>query len=57
MPQKKTTLTDADRAKRMRALAREAGTSNDPASFDRAFDRVVRPAQAMKAEGGERKTK
>jgi hypothetical protein len=57
MPAKQTKLTDAERAKRMRALAREAETDNDPASFDRAFDRVVRPAQVAKAEGGERKTK
>jgi hypothetical protein len=57
MPAKKTILTDAERAKRMRDLAREAGTDNDPASFDRAFDRVVRPPQAAKAEAGERKTK
>jgi hypothetical protein len=57
MPAKQTNLTDAERAKRMRALAREAGTDNDPASFDRAFDRVIRPAQAAKAEGGKRKTK
>jgi hypothetical protein len=57
MPAKKTTLTDAERAKRMRILAREAGTDNDPASFDRAFDRVVRPAPAAKAEGGKRKAK
>ena len=57
MPAKKTKLTDTERAKRMRALACEVGTDNDPASFDHAFDRVIRPAQAAKAEGGERKTK
>lgn len=57
MPAKKTNLTDAERAKRMRALAREAGTDNDPASFDRAFDRVVRPAPVAKVQRGERKTK
>jgi len=42
MPAKKTRLTDAERAKRMRALGREAEADNDPASFDRAFDKVVR---------------
>jgi hypothetical protein len=51
LPAKKTTLTDAERAKRMRDLARESGTDNDPASFDRAFDKVVRPAQAAKVQG------
>jgi hypothetical protein len=39
------------------ALAREAGTDNDPASFDRAFDKVVRPAPAVKPQGGEHRTK
>jgi hypothetical protein len=57
LPAKKTTLTDAERAKRIRETAREIGTDNDPASFERAFDKVVRPAQVAKAEGGERKTK
>jgi hypothetical protein len=57
MPAKKTTLTDAERAKRMRALAREAETDNDPDSFDRAFDKVVRPAPLEKPQGGEHKTK
>jgi hypothetical protein len=43
MPAKKTKLTDAERAKRIRETAREIGTDNDPASFDRAFKKVVRP--------------
>jgi hypothetical protein len=43
MPAKKTNLTDAERAKRIRETAREIGTDNDPASFDRAFEKVVRP--------------
>jgi hypothetical protein len=46
MPAKQTRLSDAERAKRMRALGREAEVDNDPASFDRAFDKVVRPAQS-----------
>jgi len=41
MPAKKTTLTDTERAKRIRETAREAGTDNDPASFDRAFEKVI----------------
>ncbi len=42
MPAKKTTITDAERAKRMRTLARELGTDNDPESLERAFKKVVR---------------
>jgi hypothetical protein len=57
MPAKKTTLTNAERAKRMRALAREAETDNDPASFDRAFDNVVKPVRLVKPQAGEQKTK
>lgn len=57
MPAKKTKLTDAERAKRIRETAREHGTDNDPASFDRAFDSVVRPAPAVKPQGSEHKTK
>jgi hypothetical protein len=41
MPAKKTILTDAERAKRIREAAREHGTDNDPASFERAFEKVV----------------
>ena len=44
MPAKRTTLTDAERAKRIRETAREIGIDNDPASFDRAVKKVVRPA-------------
>jgi hypothetical protein len=43
MPAKKTTLTDAERAKRIRETAREIGTDNDPESLERAFKKVVRP--------------
>jgi hypothetical protein len=41
MPAKKTQLLDSERAKRIRETAREVGTNNDPASFDRAFEKVV----------------
>jgi hypothetical protein len=41
MPAKKTALTDAERAKRIREAAREHETSNDPAAFERAFKAVV----------------
>lgn len=43
MPAKKTHLTDAERAKRIREAAEKAGASNDPKVFDRAFKKVVRP--------------
>jgi hypothetical protein len=43
MPAKKTKLTDAERAKRIRETAREIGTDNDPKSLERAFDKIVRP--------------
>jgi len=41
MPAKKSRLTDAERAERIRETAREVGTDNDPASFERAFRAVV----------------
>ena len=46
MPAKKTNLTDAERAKRIRETAREIGTDNDPQSLERAFEKVVRPPPA-----------
>jgi hypothetical protein len=42
MPAKKTILTDAERAKRIREIAREIGTDNAPESLERAFKKVVR---------------
>jgi hypothetical protein len=44
MPAKKTRLTDAERAKRIREAAKELETSNDPKEFERAFGKVVRVA-------------
>jgi hypothetical protein len=41
VPPKKTSLTDAERIKRIREAAREHETDNDPASFERAFAKVV----------------
>lgn len=46
MPAKKTNLTDAERAKRIRETARELGTDNDPKSLERAFDKVSRPKES-----------
>jgi hypothetical protein len=48
MPTKKIALTDAERAKRIREAAREHGTDNDPAAFERAFAAVERGAQKSK---------
>jgi hypothetical protein len=42
MPARKTTLTDAERAKRIREAAREHETSNDTESFERAFAAVTK---------------
>jgi hypothetical protein len=41
MPAKKTNLTDAERAKRIRETAREIGTDNDPEALEQAFKKVV----------------
>jgi hypothetical protein len=51
VPAKKTaSLTDVDRAKRMRELAREAGADNDPATLDRALGKIAeRRPEPMKA--------
>lgn len=46
MPAKKSHLTDAERAKRIKELAREAETSNDRADFEQAFGKVVKPSTA-----------
>jgi hypothetical protein len=48
MPTKKIALTDAERAKRIREAAREHGTDNDPAAFERAFAALERGAQKSK---------
>jgi len=41
MPAKKTTLTDEERAKRIRETAEKIGASDDPAEFERAFKRIA----------------
>ena len=41
MPAKKTTLTDAERAKRIRETAREVEADNDPATLDRALGKII----------------
>ena len=59
MPTKKASLTDAERAKRIRETAREVGTDNDPASFERAFAAVVKPpkSKGLKAKTKSKRTK
>jgi hypothetical protein len=42
MPAKKHTITDEERARRIRETAREFGTSNSPEDFERALDKIVR---------------
>ena len=50
MPAKKTKLTEAERAKRIREAAREHETDNDPASFERAFAAVERGVHKPKPD-------
>lgn len=57
MPTKRTHLSDTERAKRIREIAREIGTDNDPESLERAFKKVVHPKdprQHRNAEAGSR---
>lgn len=42
-------ITDAERHKRFLAMAKEVGASDSPKVFDRAFDKVVKPAKEAKA--------
>lgn len=41
-------LTDAERHKQFVAMAREVGADEAPGSFDRAFDKVVKPSEKPK---------
>lgn len=41
MPIKKEHISDAERARRIRETARAVETNNDPASFEKAFAKVV----------------
>jgi hypothetical protein len=50
MPSKKTSLTEDERAKRIREAAREHETDNEPASFERAFDAVTHRARKPNRE-------
>ncbi len=55
MPAKKKEVAEAERAKRIRVLAREAETDNDSKSFERAFAAVVKaPRKSEKPEATKR---
>jgi hypothetical protein len=41
MPAKKTVLTDAERAKRIREAAAKIGASNDPKVLDKALKKIA----------------
>jgi hypothetical protein len=41
MPKKQTTLSEDERAKRLREAAHDIETSDDPKDFEKAFDKVV----------------
>ena len=52
MPAKKTQITDAARAKNMRALAREVEASDDPTALDAALRKIAgHHPEATKAAG------
>ena len=50
MPAKKYTLTDAERAKRIRETAREIGTDQSPKALERVFKKVVPLRRSAKAD-------
>lgn len=41
MPKKKQTISDEERRRRLREVARELETSDDPKDFERAMEKVV----------------
>lgn len=51
MPAKKTKLTEAERAKRIREAAIEHGTSDDPKEFEAALKKVTAPPKAGRRGG------
>ena len=51
MPAKKHEITDEERAKRIRALAREAETDQSPKAFDKAFKRVASGKRGAPSSG------
>ncbi len=50
MPAKKRTLTDEERAKRIRETAREIGANATREEFERAFKKVVPAKMAAKEQ-------
>jgi hypothetical protein len=55
MPRKANTLIDEERRRRIEETAKEIGTSNDPADFERAFGAVA--SAEPPAKPSEHKTK
>ena len=55
MPAKQTKLSDVERAARIRETARGIATDNDPASFDRAFAKIVHPPKHPAKVGAAKK--
>jgi hypothetical protein len=49
MPAKQTTLTDEERARRIRETAREIGAEESAEAFEQAFRRVVPTKPSIKA--------
>jgi hypothetical protein len=54
MPAKKHTLTDAERAKRIRETAREIKTDQSSRAFERAFEKVVSRKPSSRLKSGPR---
>jgi hypothetical protein len=55
MPARKTKITDTQRARRIRDAAREHGTDDNPASFERAFAAVARGVHKPKKQDSGKK--
>jgi hypothetical protein len=55
MPAKKTQITDEERAKNIRKLAREIGADDNPAILDGALRKIVRHRVAPSKAGDAKK--
>jgi hypothetical protein len=51
MPAKKHTISDEERARRIRDLARKAETDQSPRAFERAFKKVVSSKRSTPKSG------
>jgi hypothetical protein len=50
MPAKKTILTEEERAARLREIAKERETSDDPKDFESAFKKVTEPPKVSRPD-------